>query len=180
VTRRALACALLLAGSPAFAAPDPQLLLAGSRNAAASYVATVNFIVGRMARECREVLGKPATWVRQPAEAWRKRNRKYWDAQLEYMSRQFGEAFEQGGIAAQERLMKAYDDAVRTQATAATARWLVADKAARRAGCERFFQALDAGRLDIGRGMGKYEDLEALVRDFPVTPDGTGAARSSP
>jgi hypothetical protein len=136
------------------------------RNAAAGFVGTLHFAVGRMAYECRAELGKPESWVQETAQAWRVRNDRYWRAHVNYMSKQLEAALAAGGESVRKRLSLAYAGTVRKEASAIVESWLRPGNGSKREACERYVKRLEEGAEDIHPGGPMSAELEDLAQNF--------------
>ena len=85
---------LLITGlASMFALPQPLLaapVASAQRDAAAAFVATQAFIVGRLGRDCLPVLKREET-PRDYLDKWQKENARYHDAATRYIERRLAE-----------------------------------------------------------------------------------------
>jgi hypothetical protein len=136
------------------------------RNAAAAFIGTQNFMIGRMSRECQPVLEKPEAWVKEPVTAWQSRNSRYWRANLNYMTKQLDAALAKGGASVRDRVVAAYSSAVHKDGAGAVDDWFNKSKGSRQEACERFFSFLTEGKFDIRSGGPLSTELDDLVEHF--------------
>jgi hypothetical protein len=134
-----------------------------SRDASAAYVGTANFIVGRMARECLEIIGRKET-PQEYVSLWQKRNSKYYAASATYMTMRLKEAERTGGKELMNKVLAAYTGAVRGDGEAAVRATL--SKGEKSEACKRWTAIVDSGAFDFNSSSPMSEELDALVRYF--------------
>ena len=158
-------CSLLLVtslglASVAITAQGAEPVTSESRDAAAAYVGTTNFTVGRIGRDCLALLGRPES-PQEFVQAWQGRNAKYYIAHQKYMLKRLDQALVEGGVPARDAVAIAYGSAVRREGDASAARWLQQD--GKEKGCSRAVQLVDSGAMDIGPKVPIISELDALV-----------------
>ena len=109
--RAGLAGVALLAAFAAAAEP----VAAPARDAAAAFVATQNFIVGRIGRDCLPVM-KRSESARDYQAKWQKDNGRYYDAASKYMEQRLAEV---GDPAERDRVEQGYYTSVQQRGMAA-------------------------------------------------------------
>lgn len=131
------------------------------RDAAAVYVSTGNYIVGRLARECLGMIGRNETPEQFVAD-WRRRNARFVGASAKYMELRMEDAAARGGPEQREALLRELRKAVQGGGEAEVRSLLQASRT--HEACMRAVTLLDAGALDISPKAPMYRELEALVR----------------
>jgi hypothetical protein len=140
------------------------LLLSGaateSRDAAAAFVGTENFMIGRIGRDCMSVLDRMET-PQQFVQAWQERNAKYYVSSIQYMKQRLDEALAEGGTAKRDTVLTAYMTNVQRNGDAAAKEWL--SRGERKQACERAVAAIESRAADITPRMRMFNEMEALV-----------------
>ncbi|MCB1748647.1 MAG: hypothetical protein H6977_10200 [Gammaproteobacteria bacterium] len=116
-----------------------------SRDSSAAFVATQNFIVGRLGRDCLELLGRKES-AAEYQQQWQRNNARYHDAAARYMAARLAEIeldSERDAIEA------AYYDSVNKTGTSAVAQML--DRGDRVENCRVALTLVDAGNMDIDK-----------------------------
>lgn len=152
-----LLCNPLLADSTDIAATE-------SRDAAAAYVAGANFVVGRMARDCFDLLERKDT-PKEFVGQWQKRNEKYFLAMIAYTQSRFDQARRSGGEKAWQQVADEFATAVRGNGAATVDDFF--KKGEKAEVCRRTIAMMETGGFDIGPQSPLYAELEALVADIP-------------
>lgn len=153
-----LATTLLLSG--AVMAQSPLRVESESRDAAAAFVGTENFMIGRIGRDCMQVLDRMET-PQQFVKAWQDRNTKYYVASIRYMSKRLDEALAEGGAAKRDTVLAVYATNVQRDGDAAAKDWL--SRGERKQACEHAVATIESGAADITPKMRMFNELEALV-----------------
>jgi hypothetical protein len=153
-----LVATLLLSG--AAMAQSPLRVESESRDAAAAFVGTENFMIGRIGRDCMPVLGRMET-PQQFVKAWQDRNTKYYVSSIRYMSKRLDEALAEGGAAKRDTVLNAYVTNVQSNGDAAARDWL--SRGERKQACERAVATIESGAADITPKIRMFDELEALV-----------------
>ena len=153
-----ISAALLLSG--AAMAQSPLRVESESRDAAAALIGTRNFVIGRIGRDCMQVLGRMET-PQQFVKAWQDRNTKYYVASIRYMSKRLGEALAEGGAAQRDTVLAAYVTNVQGNGEASANDWL--SRGERKEACERAVAIIESGAADITPKIRMFDELEALV-----------------
>jgi hypothetical protein len=131
-----------------------------SRDAAAAFMGTTNFTIGRIASACLAVVGRtesPQDYVSQ----WQRRNAKYWLAARKYMIKRLDEALESGGTAKRDAVLAEYSAAVRRDGEASAQSWIT--RGSREEACKRALSLIDAGGLDVSPRIPILSELDALA-----------------
>lgn len=131
-----------------------------SRDAASAYIGTNNFIVGRMARDCFEILGRTDT-PKEFVGVWQKRNEKYYVASVRYMSARLKEAEQNGGEQEWKKVTASYQSAVQGQGAATVADFF--KKGEKPDVCRRVISLIEGKAFDITPRIPIYAEIEALV-----------------
>jgi hypothetical protein len=130
-------------------------------NAASAAVATTNFVVGRLALECHEVLGKPETWVKEFALTWQGKNSMYLRAATLYAANVMSYLERTKGSAAKDIAMQKWRTSVQGQGRATVADLLSArDK---REACVSLIGEIEAGNFDIAPAHPLYKEISEIV-----------------
>ena len=154
----AISAALLLSG--AAIAQSPLRVENESRDAAAAFVGTENFMIGRIGRDCMSVLGRMET-PQQFVQAWQKRNSKYYVSSIQYMNKRLDEALAEGGTAKRDIVLNAYMTNVQRNGDAAAKDWL--SRGEPKQACERAVATIESGAADITPKVRMFDELEALA-----------------
>lgn len=152
----ALACLIALS-SQAASSQEVAGIASESRDAASGFIGSMNFTVGRIARDCLADLGRTET-PQQFAESWQQRNTKYVVAAAEYIQARFKEATAKGDDT-KNRLLEELASVRRT--AEADLKGLY-DKHGKDATCKRMTALIDGGAYDITPGVPMFKELEAL------------------
>jgi len=153
-----IATILLLSG--AATAQSPIRVESESRDAAAAFVGTENFLIGRIGRDCMSVLDRMET-PQQFVANWQRRNSKYYAASIQYMAKRLDEALAEGGTAKRDTVLAAYSANVQSNAEASASDWL--GRGDRKQACARAVAAIESGAMDITPRMRMFGELEALA-----------------
>jgi hypothetical protein len=145
--------------SPALAQSD-QPVATESRDAAAAYIGTNNYMVGRVGRECLALLGRPES-PEEFVQSWQRRNAKYFIALQKYMIKRLDRALAEGGTGARDAVASAYGSAVRREGEAIAERWY--QQGGKQNGCAKALQLIDTGAMDIGPKVPIFHELQALA-----------------
>jgi hypothetical protein len=153
-----LVATLLLSG--AAMAQSPLRVESESRDAAAAFVGTRNFMIGRIGRDCMPVLGRMET-PQQFVQVWQGRNKKYYVSSIRYMSKRLDEALAEGSAAKRDTVLNAYVTNVQSNGDAAAKDWL--SRGEQKETCEHAVATIESGAADITPKMRMFDELEALV-----------------
>lgn len=152
-----LACFLF----PAIAGAQTQGRIASeSRDAATGYILTQNFVVGRTARDCFDILGRTDT-PKDFVALWQKRNAAYFSAAVTYINRRLVEAEKLGGVEARNNVASALNAAIARDGVGA-----VSDafkKGEKQEVCKKMIGLMESAAFDIGPSSPMYAELRALV-----------------
>ena len=154
----AVATAAALAWFPVFAQVG---VGSESRDAAAAFMGTTNFMIGRISNACLSVVGRsesPQDYV----ALWQQRNAKYWLASRKYMVSRLDEALASGGAAKRDAVLAQYSAAVRRDGEASAQSWIT--RGTREEACKRAISLFDTGGLDVTPNVPIHSELEALAR----------------
>ncbi|MFC5498579.1 hypothetical protein ACFPOE_13615 [Caenimonas terrae] len=132
-----------------------------SRDAAAAYMGTANFLVGRIASECLVVVGRPES-PQDYAAIWQSRNARYWIAARKYMVKRLDAALASGGTAKRDSVLAEYAAAIRRDGEASAQSWIT--RGSREEACMQAITVIDAGGLDVTQRVPIYNELEALAK----------------
>lgn len=134
----------LIAASQAVVAAGPSGEVASqARDSAAAFVATQDFVVARIGRDCLAELGRPETPA-EYREKWRKANAKYYDASSKYMEARFDEIEDPIEKA---RVQSGYYNSVNGTGDAAADRIL--RQGSKKDVCKATIELVDAGNMNI-------------------------------
>ncbi|MBC5782362.1 hypothetical protein H8N03_05365 [Ramlibacter sp. USB13] len=152
----------LAAACVAAAAPAQQgaVLATPERDGAAVFVAQGSYVVGRLGRECLDVIGRPETPEKLVA-AWRERNARFVDASAKYLDLRLQEAEATGGTARRVSALAEIRAVVQANGENSLRTLMQGRK---EDACMRVITLLDSGALDISSKLPQYDQLEALVR----------------
>jgi hypothetical protein len=151
----------LLAALLTSTAWSQQTIASESRDNAAYYVSSGNFIVGRLANECLALVGRNET-PQQFVAQWQQRNARFVNASARYMDKRLEEAAATGGPERREAILRELRVAVRSNGESAVRSWL--GNGRKEEACMRAITLLDTGALDISPKVPVYPEIEALVR----------------
>lgn len=131
-----------------------------SRDAAAAFMGTLNFAVGRLGLECLAEIGRKET-PKDFTLAWRQRNAEYYAAATTYMNQRLEAAQNSGGDQLRENVTREYVTKVRQNGEASVVEWF--RTGTKKTSCERAIAAIDGGAMDISAKAPIYNELRALV-----------------
>jgi len=154
----ALTAAAALTSFPTFAQVGVE---SESRDAAAAFMGTTNFTVGRIASACLAVAGRsesPQDYV----AVWQQRNAKYWLPARKYMAKRLDEALASGGTTKRDAVLAQYAAAVRRDGEASVQSWIT--RGTREEACKRAISLIDVGGLDVTPNLPILSELDALAR----------------
>jgi hypothetical protein len=147
---------------PAVASAEaPGHIASESRDAATAYVLTQNFIIGRTARDCFEILGRidtPKSFV----TLWQNRNAKYFSAALTYTNRRLAEAEALSGVTARNEVASALNSAISRAGSGAVSDFF--EKGEKREICKRVIGLMESGAFNIDSRSPMFGELQALVQ----------------
>lgn len=155
-----MAIATILLSSGAATAQSPVRVESESRDAAAAFVGTENFMIGRIGRDCMSVLGRMET-PQQFVETWQRRNSKYYAAAVNYMSKRLDEALAEGGAAKRDTVLAAYLTNIQSDGDASAKDWLA--RGDQKQACKRAVTAIESGAVDITPKIRMFGEIEALA-----------------
>lgn len=144
-------------------ADSSKTIASESRDAAAAYIGTNNFIVGRMAVECFGLLERPQP-PQEFAAQWQKRNAKFYAASVTYMGQRLKEVEQVSGRSVMDAVLAKYSASIRGDGAAAVADFF--KKGEKIDVCRRVIGLIDSGALDIRPNSPMYDELQALVQFF--------------
>lgn len=157
---RSLSILFLIGAFQAVAGAEPTIDVASqSRDAAAAFVATQNFVVGRIGRDCLGELGRSETAAEYRAQ-WQRENAKYYEASTKYIEARFekiDDPVERG------RVESGYYSSVNGTGDAAADQLL--SKGKKKDVCESAIAMIDAGKMNIEAFVQATEQpiMEALT-----------------
>lgn len=131
-----------------------------SRDAATGYVGTITYIVGRIASECLQPMGRTQT-AQQFVASWQQRNARYVLPAAAYLQKRVQEAVATGGQAAQETILRELRSGAQSSGEPVIRGWF--EKDGKEAACKRAVGLIEAGGLDIGPSAPLYTELESLA-----------------
>lgn len=153
-----LLAALCLAAAPARA---QERVESESRDAVLGYMTTQNVLIGRMARDCLAVLGRPET-PQNFVRAWQARNAKYMLAVNQYMEKRLAEIAAAHGEARRDAQLQAWIVEARARADES---WNeILKRGERPAVCQRSIGLIEAGAFDVNARAPMFGEIEALVQ----------------
>ena len=130
-------------------------------SAAVASVGTMNVVVGRLATQCRDSLGKPDAWVKEFVGSWQSRNEQYVRAATTYSANMMPYLERTQGSAAKEAAMRELTTAVRGQGAGTVADLIGAGDNQEK--CARAVGIVEAGRLDVKPNFPGYEAISEVV-----------------
>jgi hypothetical protein len=160
IQRLIVLSALVVSANGVLASENDTAATSESRDASTAYLGTSNFVVGRVGRECLNLLGRtesPQTFV----GAWQQRNVTYLMATQKYMAARFREAEAIGGVNSRNAVANALNSAVRNSAEVTVKSWL--DRPDKQTACKRAVELIESGAFDVSTSTPMYKELEALV-----------------
>ena len=136
-----------------------------ARDAAAAFVATQAFVVGRLGRDCLELLGRHES-PREFIEAWQQQNAKYYDAAIKYMDVRLRQVADNTGPSDRDGVERAYNNAVAQRGEAAVNSLF--QKGAKDEVCKFELTLIDSGRMNMDAIIGSsalpvLKEVEALA-----------------
>jgi hypothetical protein len=152
---------IMLISANGVVAQGPLRVESESRDAAAAFIGTQNFMIGRIGRECLATMGRTDT-PQQFVQAWQARNAKYYLAHTKYMVKRLDEALSEGGTAKRDAILASYSTSVKRNGEGAANVWL--SRGERTQACERVIASIESGASDITSGVPIFEELEALSK----------------
>ena len=141
-------------------AAEEKKIASESRDAAAAYMGTMHFIVGRMAYDCFGLLTRadtPKGFVSQ----WQKRNNPFYDAANIYMNERLAETEKLSGREARDKVAADYDASIRQNGMAAIEDF--SRNGDKYEVCRRIITLIEIGAFDVNTKTASYGELEALV-----------------
>jgi hypothetical protein len=160
ITIVATSCALL---PPRATAQSSPTVRTESRDAALAYIGTMNFIVGRISRDCLKVVGRSES-PQEVVQNWQQRNAKYVMAAAKYMETILDNAQTAGGAQGREVLLNKILSASRAPADAMIRGWI--EKDGQEVACKRSVQLVDANAFDVSPRVPMFTELESLADQF--------------
>ena len=141
-------------------AQSPLRVESESRDAAAAFVGTQNFMIGRIGRDCMPALGRTET-PQQFVQAWQGRNTKYYVSSTKYLAKRLDEALAEGGTTKRDTVLASYKTIIQSNGQAAASLWL--ERGEQKQACERAVAIIESGANDITPKVRMFDELEALV-----------------
>ena len=130
-------------------------------NAAAAFISTLHFMVGRMGRDCAGPLSKAESFPKEVVAGWDGRNGEYYEASTLYAGNVMSYYERTRGKDFAAAAMNEFSSSVQGQGAAVAQDMLsVPDK---RAACTTFLARLDAGGFDITASRPFFKELTELV-----------------
>ncbi|MGC3962360.1 MAG: hypothetical protein QM803_03280 [Rhodocyclaceae bacterium] len=139
---------------------EPLRIGSESRDAAAAYVGTQNFVVGRMARDCFEILGRSDT-PKDFVAAWQSRNQNYYAASVIYMGARLTEVEKTGGEHELKKVATSFQYSVQSQGAATVADFF--KKGEKSEVCKRVIGLIENKAFDITPQTPIFSEIEALL-----------------
>jgi hypothetical protein len=131
-----------------------------SKDAASAFMGTMNFVVGRLGKECLSIIGRTET-PQEFVEVWQNRNTKYYSASIKYMTKRLDYALAFGGVKTRDAVYRDYSTAVRREGEGSVADWF--RQGTKEEVCKRAIAVIDAGEMDVNPKISIYDELEALA-----------------
>jgi hypothetical protein len=153
-----IASTLLLSG--AAMAQSPLRVESESRDAAAAFIGTQNFMIGRIGRDCMSSLDRMET-PQQFVRAWQGRNTKYYVSSTKYMTKRLDEALAEGGTVKRDAVLATYSTIIQRNGEASAKVWL--SRGEQKQACERAVAIIESGAADITPKVRMFDELEALA-----------------
>jgi hypothetical protein len=123
------------------------------------YIGTMNFIVGRIGRDCLALVGRSET-PQQFVTVWQQSNVKYLLAVEKYMERRLAEAYAEGGETKRDAVLREVTSVANAEGSSTVRSWLeTGDKPA---ACKRAVSLVDTGAMDITAESPMFSEIEAL------------------
>jgi hypothetical protein len=151
---------LLCALSTSAFSQSKERVASESRDAAVGYIGTMNFIVGRIGRDCLTVLERTET-PQQFAGSWQQRNAKYIVAVEKYMQRRLDEALAEGGEKKRDAVLRDVTSVASTNGEATVRSWL--ESGDKQTACKRAVLLVDNEAMDITLRSPMFSDIQALL-----------------
>jgi hypothetical protein len=148
----------------ALASAQSSIVFSEPRDAAAAYLGTTNFVIGRVARDCLEVLKEPESFVQAHVKSWQLRNQNFYAATTAYMTLRLKDAEARGGVKARDAVYRAYTNAVRGDGELTVEDLF--KRGTKEEACRRHVALVKAGELDVRPDRPFYLELTKLVDDF--------------
>jgi hypothetical protein len=131
-----------------------------SRDASTAYIGTSNFVVGRVGRDCLNLLGRTET-PQEFVGVWQQRNIKYLKASQKYLDLRFEEAERTGGPERRKAIMSELTITVRSGSESTVKSWL--DRPDKAEACKRAVALIESGTYDFSPTSPMFTELESLV-----------------
>lgn len=131
-----------------------------SRDAAAAFIGTQLFMIGRVGRECMPTLERAQTPL-QFVQAWQARNAQFYEAHIKYMVKRLDEAQSEGGTAERDTVLGNYSAAIEHNGDVAANEWL--SRGEQKQACVRVIALIENGAFDFTSEGPIFDELEALV-----------------
>jgi hypothetical protein len=160
--RRALVIwiTLLAFSTPAVKAQLPTSVTSEERDAALGYIASANFLVGRIGRDCLTVLGRKES-PQDFARSWQARNSPYVMAAAKYMELKLNEVLVSGGPERKDAVLREMQSKAQASVDGMLQQWF--RERSKEEVCKRSVGLVDAGAFDISPSTPMFKELQALV-----------------
>jgi hypothetical protein len=171
--RTAWIAGLVLAAAPCLASGSDSPLTTAvveRRNAAAGFVGTLKFTVGRTARVCRDLLGEDDAWMRAIVDDWMTRNERWSQLAEVWTSAMLTAVLHEDGDAQAQAFHDGIRETIRTNAEAGVEALLGVDDAERMDACKRYAALVGSGALDITPQMEHHATLVELDASLSTAP----------
>lgn len=156
--RPTLVLGALVLASPLTVAQEVEPASSESRDAAAAFIGSMQFSVGRFGRDCLASLGRKET-PQVFVESWLQRNGQYTNAAGKYIQARLDEA-EKKGESAKNSVIQSLA-AVRSNAEKGVNSLF--EKNGKEAVCARMVPLIERGAYDISPRVPIFNEIEALV-----------------
>ena len=141
-------------------AQTPVPVFSESRVAALGYIATNNFLIGRIGRECLNVLGRKES-PQEFVGGWQSRNSTYIMASAKYMEKLLAEVLATSGAERRDAVQRELQARAQASADQTLQQWF--QKGTKEEVCKRSVGLVDAGAFDISQSSPMFNELQALV-----------------
>jgi len=133
---------------------------------AAGFAATMNFFIGRVSSECRDILRKEEAFTKQTLNKWLEKNSPYVESAKVFIGQYQDHVTAKYGVEkGTEVFFKMIAD-IRTNGAASASNLLTGSKKKKKENCEKFVNDVYTGKYDISSKTPNYEGLMQLVRLF--------------
>lgn len=152
--------AVLALSTPAVKAQQATSVISEARDAALGYIASTNFLIGRIGKDCLTVLGRKET-PQDFVKNWQTRNSSYVMASAKYMEMRLNEVLATGGPERRDAVLREMQGKAQASVDGMLQQWF-RDRSKEEV-CKRSVGLVDAGGFDISQSSPMFQELQALV-----------------